>query len=712
VSPERRFSHIRELMAHTEEGMLAVAPSGLVCVLNERAEEYLGVTRDELLGRPVVCLERPELVGALIEALRSIELFTFECRIDDRVLQCTVASYNEDGGHGAVLTMRDRTQVLQERRQAAAVISSAGDGLVVFDREGRITFLNPAAERMLGRESSDLVRSVVDLWSLFGEQQPRPSATGDVREVHLDQPEPRVIEVRWDQVLDEDGAYIGHVATLRDVTAEREVGRMKNEFVSTVSHELRTPLTSIKGYIDLILDGEAGDINEIQREFLAIVKDNTDRLVDLINDMLDISRIESGRIVLKVRPLDITERIKGALDTFRTVLEKQGRKVNLRVPDDVPHVAADPDRIGQVLVNLISNAIKYSPDGGDIDIVVEPEGDEVRVTISDRGIGILPEEMPRLFTKFYRIDTSLTREIGGTGLGLSIVRSIVELLGGRTGVYSAPDEGSSFWFTLPAAARRIEWEPSAPAPFGEVGGRVLVVDSSQECTHLLERYLVGHGYEVLQAHTTEEAWDRALEHAPDVITLDVMVDDGAGFELLQRLKGHEKTRDIPVVVLSIVCDEGKSHRFGATDYLEKPIDRDRLLAIIDGLVGSIATPKVLVVDDDRSIVDVMCRTLESRGLSPLAAYDGEQALEVVRTSRPDLILLDLKMPVMDGYDVLAALKADDATRDIPVVVMTAYHLDEDRAHVLELAAEQISKPFDAEEFVQRVETVLTREAGA
>jgi CheY-like chemotaxis protein len=274
------------------------------------------------------------------------------------------------------------------------------------------------------------------------------------------------------------------------------------------------------------------------------------------------------------------------------------------------------------------------------------------------------------------------------------------------GVESVAGEGSTFWFELPVATSEMVRTPSLEGPLGAPGGRILVVDESEDVANLIGTYLSKRGYEVVKALSADDAWKRALETKPRVITLDVMLGEGAGFELLQKLKSDPKTKDIPVVVLSIICDEGKSHRLGATGYLEKPIDKTRLIGVIDGLVGSVATPVVLVVDDDKAIVELLSRTLKRRGYTVMAAYDGREAMAAVRARKPHAILLDLRMPVMDGYEVLQALKGDTETEDIPVVIMSAFHFDRARADVLKLAAEQISKPFDADEFVSRIEAVL------
>ncbi len=716
TSERRCYSHIRALLAGTSEGMIAIAPNRRVRVLNERAAEILGLGRDTIVGAEIPADRFPGLVVAIDSAIADGTTATWIMERDSLDYTCIVSPYDDDGVRAAVITIRDDSEIMRIRRRQEAILSSTGDGLLIFDTNDRITFVNPAAEEMLGKGAESLVGLITDTWALFGLQADPDGGvrtTGSQsREVRVEDPVHRIVDVRVDPVLDDNAVYMGAVTTIRDVTAEREATQMKNEFVSTVSHELRTPLTSIKGYIDLILDGEAGEINEIQQEFLSIVKENSDRLVDLINDMLDISRIESGRIVLKVQPLDVAERIDGAVNTFRAVLDQQGRTIHVNVPPDLPRAAGDPDRVGQVLINFISNAIKYSPEGGDVELSAAVEGSAVRVGIRDHGIGIAPEDQSRLFTKFYRVDSSLTREIGGTGLGLSICKSIIELLGGQVGVDSTPGEGSTFWFELPLASAELVRTPSLEGPLGTPGGRVLVVDNSEDVANLIATYLSRRGYEVIKAFTADEAWQYALELDPRVITLDVMLDEGAGFDLLQKLKADDRTKEIPVVVLSIICDEGKSHRMGATDYLEKPIEKTRLIGIIDGLVGSVDTPVVLVVDDDRAIVELLSRTLKQRGYAVMAAYDGKEAMAAVRARAPHAILLDLRMPVMDGYEVLQALKADSATADIPVVIMSAYHFDRERADVLKLAAEQVCKPFDADEFVSRIESVLHDEVSS
>ncbi len=311
-----------------------------------------------------------------------------------------------------------------------------------------------------------------------------------VSEVELnDDDHELVVKARVSAVIDAGGNYIGRVLALRDVTAERVIADMKNEFVSTVSHELRTPLTSIKGYVDLILDGSAGDINEMQQEFLGIVKENSDRLVELINEMLDISRIESGRVHLKVEPLKIAESIDGAVDTFRAVLSQTGR-TRRRPCSGTPAARGRRPRPRGPGARSTSSATRSStrPAAGRSPIAATHAGDFVTVSVTDQGLGISREDQKRLFTKFYRVDTAMTREIGGTGLGLSICKTIIELLGGEIGCKSKPGQGSTFWFSLPVAPVEMVRTPSLEGP-DEVGGTVLVIDRDPEVADLIETYL-------------------------------------------------------------------------------------------------------------------------------------------------------------------------------------------------------------------------------
>jgi signal transduction histidine kinase/DNA-binding response OmpR family regulator len=773
-SAERRQNHgLRAVLSLAGEGSLLVAPSGTIRLMNEAAERMLGKPRADAVGASYKSVGVRELTEAVAEALKEPAAGerTLEILHEGKTLGVRVVPVDDSADKGVVVSLRDDTELAMQRERAEAILSSTGDGLIVYSPDNVVTYMNPSAGELLGVKAEEVVGTSTSMSELLGMQPHDPSEAascwdmrnceqddcpawhvedlrcwlmsgtlcdgsaqsfedkqGDcyqcdvylrngrileeagmkfTRELTLNEPVHRILKIRTSPVIDPHGNFIGSVNSMHDVTAEHEINQMKNEFVSTVSHELRTPLTSIKGYVDLILDGETGEINEIQREFLSIVKQNGDRLVALINDMLDISRIESGRIHLKIVPIDLTDLIAGGVATFRAVLEQTGHIVTAEAPDDLPLAAGDRDRVGQVLVNLISNAIKYSPGGGHVAVSARERGNQVVVSVSDEGMGISREDQEHLFDKFYRVDNSLTRDIGGTGLGLSICKTIIELLGGQIWVQSTFGEGSTFNFSLPVAPKELVRTPAVEGPV-EKGGKVLVIDHSPEVANLVEIYLTKEGYEVVKATSAEEAVRRAASEKPDVITLDVMMEDVDGFDLLQRIKENPDTASIPVVILSIVCDEGKCCRFGAAHYLEKPIDHEKLVGIVQDLVGAADSPLVLVVDDDKHIVDVLCRQLKTRGCAVAQAYNGLEALAAVKVKKPDLILLDIRMPEMDGYQVIERLKSAEDTNDIPIVVMTAYHFDTDKTDILSLTAEQVVKPVEVEQIAEKVSGLLDK----
>jgi PAS domain S-box-containing protein len=373
------------------------------------------------------------------------------------------------------------TALDDERRTEAEIrslVDSVVETLVLVSPEGRVVSVNHRFEELFGSASTDVEgKQIADLQPLIEQVFVDPAAVGE-RMTATDDEVKRttaIVAQKWPQerqlalfstAVESDGRTIGTLYGFRDVTQERELDRMKTEFVSQVSHELRTPLTAIKGFTDLILDGDAGDVNEEQSEYLGIVKSNADRLVALINDLLDVSRIESGRIQLKLADVDLRAILEMVIATMRPLLEGKQQRLTLTVEPGLPIAYCDHDRTVQVTTNLVSNAHKYTQAGGSIEVSVARRGDFIVVAVRDNGMGIAAEDIPRLFSRFFRVDNSLTREIGGTGLGLSIVKSIVEMQGGEVSLESEPGKGSTFAFTVPVAAIHESTEAGTTA-----GGR-------------------------------------------------------------------------------------------------------------------------------------------------------------------------------------------------------------------------------------------------
>lgn len=358
------------------------------------------------------------------------------------------------------LTSPNRPSPEQASALLGAVFASAPDGIMTVDEAGRIRLTNTRAETLFGYEPGELIgRSVDDLLP-----EPLRDVHRAKREAYAAHPSvgptdagPNAMGRRKDgsefpvaislsPLPSDDGPLV--IAIVRDVTRERELDRLKDEFVATVSHELRTPLTSIVGFVDLLLAGDAGPLPDMARRYLEIVVSNGERLTAIINDLLDVARLEAGQIHLDREPLDLATAAENVAEGFGPQIAAKGQTLRLDLPRDLPRAWADPERIAQVLANLISNAHKYTPQGGSIGVVLRQEGDNLRLSVSDTGVGLSPDERAHLFTKFYRVDKVRSRQAGGTGLGLSITRALVELHGGTIEVESEAGSGSTFSFTL------------------------------------------------------------------------------------------------------------------------------------------------------------------------------------------------------------------------------------------------------------------------
>ncbi|HET8578524.1 MAG TPA: GAF domain-containing protein [Methylomirabilota bacterium] len=481
-----------------------------------------------------------------------------------------------------------------KKTQLEQVFASTSDGFLVLDLEERIVAFNRqggellgiAPDEVIGRPFRRLVEALSDavVWEDTGgqalaaalERRGEPAA-GDLE---LRRPERRTL--RWHTTPTRDllGSTVGVTVTLRDVTREREIDRMKTEFVSTVSHELRTPLTSIKGSLHLLLSDPALELDETQRHLVDISVKNTDRLIRLITNILDISKIEAGRIQLDLgdqRPCDFVsmavEGIRGFAESREVVLEQD-------VPDSLPQVRADFDRMVQVVTNLLSNAVKFSPTGGRVTVTGRLVGGELELRVSDQGCGIAPHDMSRLFRKFQQLDGSNVREVGGTGLGLVICRGIVEEHGGRIGVESQPGAGATFIVSLPAP--RAEVADRGPAETSPAQAPlVLVVDDEPDLRMLLRDQLELEGFRVMEAGRALEAIELARERPPDLITMDVMLPDLDGFEAIRLLRAQPETQATPVVILSAIeVEPGDTRALGTTVYLTKPFSTAALLKAV------------------------------------------------------------------------------------------------------------------------------------
>jgi signal transduction histidine kinase/CheY-like chemotaxis protein len=492
---------------------------------------------------------------------------------------------------------------------------------------------------------------------------------------------------------------------IQDKSRELEVAsRHKSQFLANMSHELRTPLNAIIGVTEMLLEDAQAAAQPDQIEAHDRILRAGKHLLALINDILDLSKIEAGKLELSLESVTVAPLVEDVVATIRQLASKNGNQVVVECPAEVGAIRADPTRLRQALLNLASNASKFT-ERGLITVAVRrrPDNDGrdwITMAVSDTGIGMTAEQMAKLFEEFTQADASTTRKYGGTGLGLAISRRLCRMMGGDITVASTPGQGSTFTIRLPADARipaRPETQPvprpSFPTPTPEPSGRtsrtVLVIDDDPTVRDLMDRFLVKQGFFVITAASGIEGLRLAREARPAAITLDVMMPDLDGWTVLAALKGDPALAGIPVILVTIVDEKTRGYSLGATDYMVKPIDRERLAGILRSLCGDRPAPHVLVVDDDPAVRAVVSQTLERAGWSIAEAENGQIALKRVAARRPDVIVLDLLMPELNGFEFLAELRRNPAWRSVPVVVLTSMDLSAEDRRILNGSVERI-----------------------
>ena len=494
----------------------------------------------------------------------------------------------------------DNTALFEEaenkKTQLEQVFASTSDGFLVVDLGGRIVGFNRQGGELLGIVPDEVLgRPFQHFVELLGPavawdegdgqallamvDSGRPAAVAG--DLELRAPERRTLGWRAAPMRDLLGETVGVTFTLNDVTRQREIDRMKTEFVSTVSHELRTPLTSIKGSLHLLLSDPALQLDATQRQLVDISVKNTDRLIRLITNILDISKIEAGHIQLELGMHGVDEFVSAAVDGIVAFAESRSIAIETDVAGDLPLVRVDVDRMVQVVTNLLSNAIKFSPPGSTVIVKVSREGGHLALRVTDRGRGIAAEDMGKLFKKFQQLDGSNVRSVGGTGLGLAICRGIVEEHGGSIDVESQLGQGATFTVTVPLPASEGVAGIDAAEPGSGHGPLILVVDDEPDIRMLLRDQLELEGFRVLEAGRALEAVEIARDRQPDLITMDLMLPDLDGFEAIRLLRANARTLEIPVVILSAMeLGDDDTRALGPTVHLTKPFSRADLLVVI------------------------------------------------------------------------------------------------------------------------------------
>jgi signal transduction histidine kinase/DNA-binding response OmpR family regulator len=509
---------------------------------------------------------------------------------------------------------------------------------------------------------------------------------------------------RWIQVNERRTADGGIVATYADITESKqreadlaaardvadEANRTKSTFLANMSHELRTPLNAIIGYSEILQEDAADKGDKAPIEDLQKIESAGRHLLGLINNILDLSKIEAGKMDIFIEPVDIQSLVKEVVSIVKPLADKNENVIEVACPADIGSFRSDQTKVKQCLLNLMSNASKFT-NKGKLTLTAAREGrSQVCFSVSDTGVGMTDEQFSRLFQAFGQADASTTKRFGGTGLGLAITEHFCTILGGDVTATSAPGKGSTFTIRLPdqgAVPAVAEAGTSAPAA-ADGRATVLVVDDDALVRGLLTKTLEKEGYRVIAAGNGIEGLALARLHRPQAITLDVLMPQMDGWRALKEFKSDIALRDIPVIMVTVLNERGMAIPLGAADFVTKPVDRQRLAAILREHCSSSAS--ILVVEDDQPTRELLCHSLKTMGYAPSAAINGRSGLDWLASNPPPrLILLDLMMPEMDGFEFLRELRKRPTFAEIPVIVVTAKELTAEDVRILSGQTERI-----------------------
>jgi PAS domain S-box-containing protein len=669
------------LVVNRKGGFIQVSPSS-AAILGYRPEEMVGRSAADFIFPDDLANTRNEMRMAR----RGRHMRNFECR------------YVHKDGHPVTLAWtgvwsqpelrhyfigRDMTERRQAEEKFRLAVEACPSGMIMVDRSGTIIMVNSEIERLFGYARAELIGKPLDMLVPAGQRghhaqlrndfssRPEARRMGAGRNLYARRKDGSEfsVEVGLNPVQTADGPIV--LGVVVDISERQRNERMKDEFVSTVSHELRTPMTSIAGSLGLLTGGAAGALPAPAQRLLSIAYSNSQRLVRLINDILDIQKIESGKMTFDFKPVDVRGLVEQAIESNRGFALNYGTRVGLAEGASAI-VRADVDRLTQVITNLLSNAIKFSPAGGEVAISIDARGDGVRVSVRDRGSGIPDEFRARIFEKFAQADASDTRQKGGTGLGLNIVKQIVAQHGGRVGFEPADGGGTIFYFELPISEGDIVPDAKPMLPAGVP--RLLLCEDDSDSASTLAGQLRLAGFEITVARRAGEALARASGAGYGAILVDLKLPDLDGVSLIQRLRTLPGHADTPIIVVSACAEvaraDVRSAALNVLDWLGKPVNVDHLVQVVNRAVAGRGTPRprILHVDDDRDVLHVVAASLQSDA-EVMSVQSIEDARLALAQREFDLAVLDLTLADGSSMDLLPELQNRNG-RSIPVVVFS------------------------------------------
>lgn len=640
--------------------------------------------------------------------------------------------------------LNERTISLnRELKHMNSILNNSADGIIIINDQGKITSFSRGAEDITGYKASEVIGKECSqvlkhhsqefehlcgtfLCAFCQVAKEKTPVVG--KEVYLVHKNGNYVPVLLTStpIFDDEGNLIEVLQIFKDLTEIKnnltkleEANRSKTEFLATMSHELRTPLNAILGFTELLETENFGPLNEKQKRFIANIHLAGKHLLSLINDILDISRVESGKMEWEQELIDLPSLFRGAVNLLKEKAAQNRISIHLNLEPGVGEFVGDERKIKQITYNLLSNAVKFTPEGGEVGVNVRKAGKILEVEVWDTGIGIPPEKREAIFEPFYQVDNSLTRKHQGSGLGLALVKKMVTLAGGRVWVEDAPGKSTVFKFTIPEHGSASQNDLPAQEPAEEQAEQAEDVSSSEKLcilieddprtAELLETYLSELGLKVKVAASGEEGLGLVSLLKPELVVLDILLPGISGWEVLTQLKSSADLCSIPVLVVSILEEKKKGLALGARDYLVKPVDKGLLKICVERILQRREKSyKALVIDDDLRAVQHMEKHLQVINFKVFTALDGREGLKKAQEIKPDIILLDLMMPQMDGFEFLRNKEKDEAIASIPVVVVTSKTITPEERRFLEERALYIARKsdFGKEDFVNKVLELL------
>jgi PAS domain S-box-containing protein len=703
---------------------------------------------------PVVCGQ--QLYGVLAfafqkeitpEQMTIVEFFAVQLGIVmDRVRQL-------DALKKMTWELGNRTKALnKELRYRDSILSSSADGIVILSTDGVISLFSKGAENItgysareaMGARCCDIFRHRDNNFNILCDtkncancaiQTQKVPIIG--KEVYIQRKDDQFVPILLSAtpLFNDQGEVIEILQIFKDVTDLRntftqleQANRSKTEFLATMSHELRTPLNAILGFAELLETESFGPLNDRQKRYTANILTAGKHLLSLINDILDITRVESGKVEWEYAPMDVAQVFGSAVSLLREKAVQNQLKLSLEIEPGFNQFTGDERKIKQILYNLINNAVKFTPSGGNVGVNVTRRQEDMLITVWDTGIGIPPDKRDAIFEPFYQVDNYLTRSQQGSGLGLALVKKMVELAGGR--IWLADEQGRStvIKVLLPPSPTKKPIDSTEEVAKAEIvdqvaaeevskklssgrGNLAVVVEDDMNSVELLEAYLRDMGYSTLPVPTGEEGIAAIESKMPDLVVLDVLLPGMSGWEMLAAIKSNPALAHIPVIVVSILEEREKGLALGAVDYLTKPIERSRLINCVQKAVGRSINGRcrALVIDDDTKALELFNDYLTGMGIDVYLAPDPREGFKIAKEIVPDILFLDLIMPGIDGFAFLEQKDKEPILKDIPVVVITSKSLTVPEKEFLEQRVEHVARKsqFGREAF----EAVVKRIAG-